>query len=316
MAAAETVAGGVGALNLLSRHIRETKSLMETAVEEVCQSFEDTARLSQSNLERTTQFLGQHTEEPDGHRGVDLEGLIERSERVLHLLLERLSEASEKSRSAIQRLNQIDERIGRVAFTLDQINDITTANRILAVNARIQVAQLGQQGSGLGVVADEISQQAKRSSEFSSAIATLIGQLREAVTLSREDLLVTASHDREALDESKREVIRTHTDFRQFLDRTHVFLKETAEDSRKLTVDIHDSVRGLQFQDRASQRLQFIASEMDRIIGEMSAEFSVEAGAAMWHPSVREMMTRTSMMEQRGIAQAAGDGGNGEVELF
>lgn len=235
---------------------------------------------------------------------------------VLHLLLERLSEASEKSRSAIQRLNLIDERIGRVAYTLDQINDITAANRILAVNARIQVAQLGQQGSGLGVVADEISQQAKRSSEFSSAIAGLIGQLREAVTLSREDLLVTASHDREALDESKQEVVRTHADFRQFLDRTHLFLTETAEDSRKLTGDIHDSVRGLQFQDRASQRLQFIASELERLSGEMAAEFGVDAGAVRWHPSVREMMTRTSMVEQRGIAQSGGDEGSGEVELF
>lgn len=316
MTVENTVAGRVGAINLLSRHIRETKSLIEISVENVCNSFDGTARLSQLNFERTTNFLGQQDERTLKDSGANLEVLIASSERVLHHLLDRLDGACEKSRSAIQRLNQIDERIGKITHQLEQINDITMANRILAVNARIQAAQLGEQGKGFGVVADELRTQASRSNEFSSSISTLIDQLRDAVALSKEDLLETASHDREAVEESKREVVRTHGDFRKFLDRTHEFLTEAAADSEKVTSEIHGSVRGLQFQDRASQRLDFIANELDRINLEMATEFQVEAGSGQGHPVLTDMMTRTSMEEQRTAQTCPIAASSGDVELF
>ena len=316
MTVEETVAGSISAISLLSRHIRETKVQIETAVEEVCQSFESTATLSHRNFERTTTFLGQNDKQNAPKDGSNLEGLIETSERVLRHLLERLDEACSKSRSAIQRLNQIDERIGRVAYSLAQINEITAANRILAVNARIQAAQLGLQGTGFGVVADEITTQAKRATEFSNSISTLIDQLREAVSLSREDLLEAASHDRDAMNESEREVVRTHTDFRKFLDHTHEFLTEAAGDSRKVTQDIHSSVRGLQFQDRASQRLEFIAGELGRIGEQLTISFEFDLETGDGHPSIGEMMTRTSMKEQRVTAACASTGDDVDVELF
>lgn len=312
MPAAELVAGSVGALTLLSRHIRETKALIEGAVEEVCGSFGGTARLSQASFERTAAFLGR----ADGGEDVDIAGLIGGSERVLHHLLERLTEAGEKSRSAIGRLNGIETRIGRVAHVLTQIDDITAANRVLAVNARIQVAQLGQSGSGLGVVADEISAQARRSTEFSEAISGLIAELRDAVTLSREDLVEMASHDREAIEESRREVTRAHGDFRRFLDRAQVLLSESAAESRQLTAEIHDSVRGLQFQDRASQRLEYIAGEIDRLSRELVAEMGLDEETVRRHTELAEMMARTSMAEQRDPAANAAARVEGDVELF
>lgn len=316
MAPNSSVAGGVCALTLLGRQVLETKSLIEHAVEDVCLSFENTARRSQQNLERTTNFLGQHRESKPQDRETDLERLIENSEQVLHKLLDRLTEACDKSRSAIQRLNQIEERISRVSYTLSQMNDIAAANRILAVNARIQAAQLGQQGMGFGVVADEISAQAKRSGEFSESISTLIQQLQEAVALSRQDLVATAGHDREAMDESKREVVRTHADFRHMLDRTHRFLTESAAESRRLTSDIHDSVRGLQFQDRVSQRLEFVSNEIAAIGASLATEFDIDLGAAHAHPVVRDMLTRTSMSDQRGSTSITLASTGGDVELF
>lgn len=317
MAAENAVAGSACAITLLSRHILETKALIETAVEGVCQSFEDTARLSQLNLERTTHFLGQSDAAHAGADETNLEVLIARSEQVLHHLLERLSDVCDKSRSATQRLNLIDERIGRVSHTLTQIDDITAANRILAVNARIQAAHLGTQGTGFGVVADEITSQAKLSVAFSNSIAQLIDQLREAVALSRQDLLAAASHDRDAMENSKQEVVRTHADFRSFLDRTQRFLTEAADDGRKLTADIHRSVRGLQFQDRASQRLEYIANELDLLNGQFAGDVQFEPKVISAHPIVRDMMTRTSMHDQREPAsRIAAVEINSEVELF
>lgn len=299
MPVTETEAGSVGALTLLSRHIRETDALIERAVGEVCGSFAETARLAQTNLDRTSSFLGQSGEENDvGH-------LMAGSEQVLSHLLERLGEAGEQSRTAIGRLNQIEEWIGKVSRALRHIDDITTANRILAVNVRIQVAQLGQMGSGLGVVADEISAQAKRATEFSDAIATLIGQLRETVALSRDDLTAMASQDRAALDQSRGEVVRTHQNFRDFLDRSQRLLGEAAVGGRHLTVQLHDAVRGLQFQDRAGQRLRYVAGELDRLAD--GGNDAAELGA---------MMARTSMEEQRDPAANARATEPGEVELF
>lgn len=106
MTVEETVAGSVSSIDLLSRHIRETKLLIETAVEQVCDSFDGTARLSQQNFERTTNFLGQEGGAHGQEDRASIAALIGSSERVLHHLLDRLAEASEKSRSAIHRLRR------------------------------------------------------------------------------------------------------------------------------------------------------------------------------------------------------------------
>lgn len=153
--------------------------------------------------------------------------------------------------------------------------------------------------------------QAKHSTEAPANIATLIEQLRTSVSMSCEDLIDLASHDREAMEESKQEVVRTHADFRAFLDRSEGFLREAATDSHRVTSEIHASVRGLQFQDRASQRLEFIATELDRVGAAMATEFHVTARNG--HEAIGAMMTRTSMREQREPAACVSAG---EVELF
>lgn len=316
MASEDSVAESFCAVTLLSRHVIETKTLIEAAVEEVCQNFEDTARLSQRNFERTTSFLGQDAAGGAGREEANLESLIVNSEKVLHHLLDRLADACDKSRSATQRLNQIDACLNGVAFTMSQISEITISNRILAVNARIQAAQFGEQGHGFGVVANEISAQAKRSTEFANTIAGMLEQLRRAVDLSRQDLLESSSHDRIAMEESKQEVVRAHADFRRFLDRTQRFLNETAADSRRLTGDIHNSVRGLQFQDRASQRLQFIANELDALSQGISGDRRLSPDAISASETVRDMMSRTSMLDQREALAVSLALGPGEVELF
>ena len=117
-------------------------------------------------------------------------------------------------------------------------------------------------------------------------------------------------------EESKQEVVRTHSDFRRMLDRTQHFLTEAAADSTELTKDIHDSVRGLQFQDRTSQRLQFVASEVERLSEELAAAFEIERTDSTAHPTIRDMMTRTSMAEQREPGVLENEAVSGEVELF
>jgi len=78
--------------------------------------------------------------------------------------------------TAVGKLNDNSEQIGRVSAT---INKIAKQTNLLALNATIEAARAGEAGRGFAVVADEVKALATATAEATMEIETQINQVRD-----------------------------------------------------------------------------------------------------------------------------------------
>jgi len=78
----------------------------------------------------------------------------------------------------VSNLGEFSEQIGRI---IDLISNFSKRTNLLALNATIEAAKAGQEGKGFSVVADEIRNLAKQSSEATEKITSLIESIQDNV---------------------------------------------------------------------------------------------------------------------------------------
>ncbi|KXI23802.1 methyl-accepting chemotaxis protein [Photobacterium sanguinicancri] len=150
---------------------RQQTGSVATAMTEMEQSVADVSRSAQSSMERVLEV----SKAADIGRDV-----MSRNINTAHQLSTRLDE----SVSAVGKLQEMSSNIGSI---LDVIRNIADQTNLLALNAAIEAARAGDQGRGFAVVADEVRVLAKRTTDSTAEIESMIQSLQsssgQAVTM-------------------------------------------------------------------------------------------------------------------------------------
>jgi methyl-accepting chemotaxis protein len=302
----------VSRLGRMSTQLKQTSTQIEDSVVEVCASFQGIAERAKAAVARTVSFLGQ-----DGGRGsakVSFEVLIQNCGETLVRILNATLEAGEVSRRAVERIQQMDEAAATIRAAILQLEEISKENKMLVINARIEAAHAGQQGAGFAVVAVEVASQTEKMQKVTGLVDTLASDLRTLAASTLTDLQRMSTREQERVTQCRQEVDDSLKDLRSAHGEMKDMLMGMTEDGALLASDIGSAVRGLQFQDRVSQRIAHVIEDLE-LIQQRVATNSGHGSPGGAH--IDEGFSKYTMHEEREVAgMHKAEGAGGDVELF
>lgn len=307
----------VPVLPALRNQLTDTASEMERAVVDVCASFQGIAANARTAVDETSRLLGSG----DDPNGVD--GVIASSRTTIERLLARMEHSSGVSLRSAARIEAVEAALQGITKAVAEVDNIAFANRMLALNAKIEAVHVGEAGAGFGVVADEITAQAAKSTEITDRITETLKQLRQAITGAAAELRTMASDDKQNLEASRNDVRAALDDLARATSGMHDALSEARSRSGQLADEISRAVIGLQFQDRLSQRIAHVTGaleSMERSLSRCLGKAASAIDAAERHSQIVSGLEQACTMEgERAVLAGAPReerNSNDDVELF
>jgi methyl-accepting chemotaxis protein len=299
-------------LGRMGEQLKQTSNQIEESVVGVCDSFQGIAARARDTVARATGFLGNNGQSTQGKQS--FESLIETCSGTLVKIMNTTVEAGEISRRAIERIEDMDTASQKISDALSQLDQITNSNRMLAFNARIEAAHAGSAGTGFAVVAVELAAATVKSRSVTAQVGELALNLRALAESTLQDLRRMNEKDNERVEQCRQEVDASLRDLQAAHSEMVAMLNGMTADGALLATDIGAAVRGLQFQDRISQRIGHVVEDLDTLSSRLQAHVGHAAHGAV---ASDEGFSAYTMREERqvaGVGEAEASGG--DVELF
>jgi methyl-accepting chemotaxis protein len=309
-------------LPVAAAQLRETSRQLEEGVARVGACFEGMVARVREAVDEASRLLGRE-QSAEGRAAPSVDALLATSRATLEDLLARIVGDGEACQRLAGRMDALERDMAQVVKALAEVDRISFANTILALNAKIEAVHVGERGQGFELVAEELCQQARRAEEITEGIRATILRLAGEAKRARNDVAGMASANRSGIAAVEREV----RDALEVLQSAHremqASLAGAAARSEALAGDIHGAVVALQFQDRVSQRITHVIEAMESMHAAIAAPLDGRGeNAAATSGAAACLAASYSMEHERRVHAAtlgeapASQAGGPDVELF
>jgi methyl-accepting chemotaxis protein len=314
--------------------IGTTSQLVESKVLDLSQQFRQLASSTQAQSDKLNQVIEATAKVRCGAQEVDTAEVIQVIDGRLGSLMAQIVQTSKHSVKVVYSLDDVVSDLGQVEQLITDVERINKQTNLLALNARIEAARAGDAGKGFGVVAHEVQELSKSMNAIAERMRGGIGQVATGIRSSHAAVRESANVDMTDLIVAREEIVK----LMQALIAQYQGLTQTIsgamEISREAAAVISRSVVDLQFQDRATQRLQNVVdalSTLQTALESMQTASAEASGLPDGTPDeawLRGLIAQRSLgeMRERFIAAMLLDGEvppeapaaaeSGDVELF
>jgi methyl-accepting chemotaxis protein len=215
--------------------------------------------------------------------------------------------------------------VEKIFGILEEVDKTSFGNKLVALNAKIEAVHLGERGAGFEVVAEQISQQAARSSELTEEVSSILKTLTSTMATATAELKRLAEIDRQEAENSRLAVEEALQSLEAASSKMEGALDKASRASSQLVEAINNAIMGLQFQDRLSQRIGHVVDSLDAMSRALSEPTGLvdDVGSDHRTEAVRAALLTSYTMESERIAHGAGPSDaqpgaaeGGDVELF
>lgn len=243
---------------ILSLHIESSRAETERSIIDVASRF--------SNLVQQLGTVISQTAEPTStDQDCDIKCLFESAHVALGRVEKSLQESVGRERIILDEVQSLSGQVTTLQDMSAEVGNIASQINLLALNAAIEAARAGEQGRGFAVVADEVRNLAARSSETGERMRATVDEITHSMTQAMDQVAQSSDAGKASISANQELVQDT-------LDKMHGSMQHLNDDATSLRqigqtiqTEINEVLVFLQFQDRTSQVLSQVVSNLGQV---------------------------------------------------
>ncbi len=231
------------------------------------------------------------------------------SEQRLQQVIAGMEAALRERDHLLEQVNDLAAFIKELESMAADVAKVAAQTNLLALNAAIEAARAGESGRGFSVVADEVRKLSGLSGETGRRIGEKVVQISDAIERAVTAAQVARERDGAAVDASRgsiREVLDSFQSLTESMVTTAASLRRTNDEIRG---EIESAIVQLQFQDRTSQILSHVISNIEAAASRLAGEDIASLDVSELIAALERSYAMAEERQQRPVegAAAAGD---------
>ncbi len=222
--------------------------------------------------------------------------------RPVVLALSGVIEGKEAMLMRLEGLSGITKTLKNMA---EEVGKIAAQTNLLALNASIEAARAGEAGRGFAVVADEVRKLSTSSGETGKRIAEQIAKVGEVINVSLTTARRVADDDRAFAAASGKTVDEVLASLQSTIENITGEGQQLRQCGASLQFEVAQMLTAFQFQDRISQILDVVRTDLARI-GDLAANPSSNLPVPAPDEWMARLRSTYTMDEERSLHGASG----------
>ena len=289
------------ALPIWSQQIENSRQQTEAAMIDLTQRFSGLA----SKLEEAVSASHLAAGELGDANSRGMAGVLSESQQQLNEVVAILHSAQANRDAMLAEIKSLTTYTIELNTMAMDVAKIASQTNLLALNAAIEAARAGEAGRGFAVVADEVRNLSRLSSETAQKMTEKVDTINTAIGRAFQIAENAAARDHASALNSEQTIEQVLARFRHATDSLAESASLLQNESTEIHLEISNVIVSLQFQDRVSQILSHVRQNMESLSNHLvTSEQNSQAGEPIQIDANRwlaEMELSYATDEQRNI---------------
>jgi len=248
-------------LPIWSRQIQTTRDQTATAANDLLDAIADVG----ARIERASDSASEAARRLGGDHGGGLVASLADFETHLRGSVSELGQIIAAKSGLLGEVDRLAGMTGQLAAMADKVKEVAFMTNLLALNAAIEAARAGEYGRGFSVVAAEVRRLSHLSAEAGRSMHETTRAIADAIEGTRATAHATADRDTGAVERSESIVQVAIDRLRESIGPIASVATEVHTLGMQAKERIDEICVSMQYQDRTSQILTHVRTDIDRL---------------------------------------------------
>lgn len=263
--------------SMLEREMQEAQEIIRASVNKLSGSLtglesqsSDQRQILRSLIDEMLQMTGSDSNQRQEQAG--LQRFFDETNRLISEFVSKMGQLQATSQGVAHSFSQMQDQVGRITTTLNDVAGITKQTDLLALNAAIEAARAGEAGRGFAVVADEVRKLAARTGEFNTDIRKALGDILNSLQEVGVRVADATSIDMSIAEKSQATLHELGAELLELTDKAREHSTHITAVTEKMHNLTQEGVMAMQFEDIVTQMITRI-SQRTMHVGEYMHAF-------------------------------------------